>query len=148
MGLRTEGYFELPHGLIPAVQAVKDTEPSHPALGILRESYIAADLGAFLEFWKANPGFPFLAVATRKGDLVDRRGLVFGGHHSSKRAAHSIVQREIDLRETAKALAEDQKTHDEQKAIIDSLNARLAEAEQNVEQRLADVLLATQNSAA
>jgi len=145
--LRSEGYYELPPGLVPAVQAVADTEPSHPALGVLRESYIADDLGAFLEFWKANPAFPFLAVATKKGDLVDRRGLVYGGFHSSKRAAHSIVQREIDLRETAKALADDQKSHDEQKAGIDVLNQRLAEAEQTLEQRRADVLAATQTQA-
>ena len=148
MGLRTEGFFELPPGLVPAAKAVSDTAPSHPALGVLRESYIADDLGAFLEFWKANPAFPFLAVATRKGDLVDRRGLVYGGHHSTKRAAHSIVQREIDLRETAKALAEDQKVHDEQKAAIDALNLRLTEAEQNLEQRRGEVLAATQSLAA
>ena len=148
IGLRTEGHFELPPGLVPAVNAVSETEAGHPALGVLRESYLADDLGAFLEFWKANPGFAFLAVATRKGDLVDRRGLVYGGHHSSKRAAHSIVQREIDLRETAKALADDQKQHDDQKAVIEGLTARLAEAEQTLEQRRADVLTATQTLAA
>jgi chromosome segregation protein len=147
IGLRSEGYFALPPGLVPAVEAVADTDAAHPALGVLRESYIADDLGAFLEFWRANPGFAFLAVATRKGDLVDRRGLIFGGHHSSRRAAHSIVQREIDLRETARALAEDQKSHDEQKVIIDALNARLAEAEQALEQRRAEVLAATQTLA-
>ncbi|MSU72094.1 MAG: chromosome segregation protein SMC [Opitutus sp.] len=148
IGLRTEGHFELPPGLVPAAQAVTDTDPGHPALGVLRESFVADDLNAFLDFWKANPAFPFLAVATRKGDLVDRRGLVYGGHHSSKRAAHSIVQREIDLRETAKALVDEQKAHDDQKAIIDGLNARLAEAEQTLEQKRAEVLTATQTLAA
>lgn len=148
IGLRTEGHFELPPGLVPAVQAVTDTDAGHPALGVLRESFVADDLNAFLDFWKANPAFPFLAVATRKGDLVDRRGLVYGGHHSSKRAAHSIVQREIDLRETAKALADEQKAHDDQKTFIDGLNARLAEAEQTLEQRRAEVLTATQTLAA
>ena len=148
MSLRTEGHFELPPGLVPAAKAVSETVASHPALGVLRESYIADDLGAFLEFWKANPAFPFLAVATRKGDLVDRRGLIYGGHHSTKRAAHSIVQREIDLRETAKALADDQKIHDEQKAAIDALNLRLTEAEQTLELRRGDVLAATQTLAA
>jgi chromosome segregation protein len=148
IGLRTEGFFELPAGLVPATGAVAETEAGHPALGVLRESYVADDLNAFLAFWKENPGFPFLAVATRKGDLVDRRGLVYGGHHSSKRAAHSIVQREIDLRETSRALADDQKAHDEQKLVIDALNARLAEAEQTLEQRRGDVLAATQAVAA
>lgn len=139
---------ELPAGLTPAVHALGDMDPAHPALGVLSECYVADDLGAFLEFWKANPGFAFLAVATRKGDLVDRRGFVYGGHHSSKRSANSIVQREIDLRETARLLAEEQKVHDEQKAAIEALNARLTEAEQTLEQRRADVLAATQTLAA
>jgi chromosome segregation protein len=110
-------------------------------------SYIADDLAQFLEFWKANPAFAFLAVATRKGEVVDRRGLIFGGHQS-KKSSNSIVQREIDLRETARLLADEQKAHDEQKAVIDSLNARLAEAEQTLEQRRADVLTITQTLAA
>ena len=139
---------ELPPGLVPARDAVADTDPAHPALGVLGECYVADDLNAFLEFWQTSPAFPFLAVATRKGDLVDRRGLIYGGHHSSKRAAHSIVQREIDLRETSKALAEDQKAHDDQKAVIEALNLRLTEAEQTLEQRRADVLAATQSFAA
>ena len=139
---------ELPAGLFPALQAVSDTDPAHPALGLLRECYIADDLGAFLDFWKANPAFGFLAVVTRKGDLVDRRGLVYGGYHSAKKSSASIVQREIDLRETAKALADEQKAHDDQKAVIDALNARLAEAEQTLEQRRADVLTMTQTLAA
>jgi len=139
---------ELPPGLTPATAAVGEVEPGHPAFSVLRECYIADDLGAFLEYWKANPSFAFLAVATPKGDLVDRRGLIYGGHHSAKKSSNSIVQREIDLRETAKALADEQKAHDDQKVVIDALNARLAEAEQALEQRRADVLTATQTVAA
>ncbi|MDB6168567.1 MAG: chromosome segregation protein [Verrucomicrobia bacterium] len=146
-GWRTDNRGNLPSGLVPATDAVNG-EAGHPALGVLGECYIADDLGAFLEFWKANPGFGFLAVATRKGDLVDRRGLVYGGHHSARKSSNSIVQREIDLRETAKALADDQKLHDDQKAQIEALGARLAASEQTLEQRRADVLAVTQTLAA
>lgn len=139
---------DLPAGLQSATQALVTGEGGHPAASVLSTCYIADDLPAFLEFWKANPAFSFLAVATRKGDLVDRRGLIYGGHHSPKKSANSIVQREIDLRETAKALADEQKAHDDQKAVIDALNARLAEAEQALEQRRAEVLAATQTLAA
>ncbi len=138
----------LPVFLRPATQALAGDAAGHPAAGILATCYIADDLGAFLEFWSANPGFAFLAVATRKGDLVDRRGLIYGGHHNGRKSSGSIVQREIDLRETAKALADDQKVHDEQKAQIDALGVRLAAAEQAVEQRRAEVLTVTQNVAA
>ena len=147
-GSRLDPRAELPAGLVPATVALSDADPAHPAAGVLSECFIADDLGAFLEYWKAHPEFGFLAVATRKGDLVDRRGLVYGGHHSSRKSANSIVQREIDLRETARALADDQQLHDAQKAQIDALSARLAAAEQTLEQRRADVLAVTQTVAA
>jgi chromosome segregation protein len=147
MGAGTGAPTNLPPGLVPAIAAVEESDPNHPALGVLSECYVAEDLGAFLEFWRANPAFAFLAVATRKGDLVDRRGLIYGGHHGGKRSAQSIVQREIDLRETGRALVEDQKLHDDHKAAIDALNARLLEAEQSLEQRRAEVLTATQTLA-
>lgn len=136
---------DLPPGLLAATQALGFAEPSHPAVALLSACYVADDLNAFLEFWKTRPDFRFLSVATRQGHLVDQRGLIFGGHH--KKSANSIMQREVDLRETAKALADDQLHHDQQRAVIDSLQARLAEAEANLEQRRQDVLLATQNVA-
>jgi len=147
-GVRQEAAYELPAGLISASTSVSSDIEGHPALALFGSCYIADDLPAFLEFWRANPGFAFLAVATRKGDLVDRRGLVYGGYHGSKKSSNSIVQREIDLRETAKVLADEQRLHDEQKLAIDALNARLAEAEQLLEQRRAEILAITQTVAA
>ncbi|MFI5357181.1 MAG: chromosome segregation protein SMC [Opitutales bacterium] len=139
---------ELPPFLVPARQALADPGVDHPAASILAACYVADDLGAFLEFWRANPQFGFLAVATRKGELVDRRGLVYGGHHSSKKSANSIVQREVDLRETARGLVADQKLHDDQRAVIEGISARLTAAEQTLEQRRAEVLTVTQSLAA
>jgi len=147
-GNGNNGGADLPAGLLPALEALQGVDPAHPAVGVLSACYLADDLGAFLEYWKVNPDFGFLAVATRKGDLVDRRGLVYGGHHSNRKSANSLVQREIDLRETARGLADDQKAHDDQKAVIDSLNQKLAAAEQALEERRADVLAATQALAA
>lgn len=83
-GVRQEAAYELPAWLVPASLAVSSQVEGHPALALFGSCYIADDLTAFLEFWRANPGFAFLAVATRKGDLVDRRGLVYGGFHGSK----------------------------------------------------------------
>ena len=137
----------LPAFLTPALGIFSDIDGNHPALSLLSACYIADDLGAFLEFLKANPAFAFLAVATRKGEIVDRRGLVSGGH-AGKKSSHSIVQREIDLRETGKALIEDQRQHDEQKAQADALNARIAEAEALLEQKRNEVLAVTQQLAA
>lgn len=137
----------LPAFLAPATSILAHADANHPIYSLLSSCYVAEDLGAFLEFWKANPAFAFLAVATRKGEIVDRRGLVSGGH-SGKKSSHSIVQREIDLRETGKALIEDQRQHDEQKALTDALNVRIAEAEATVEQKRTEVLNTTQQLAA
>lgn len=136
----------LPSFLTPASAALGDVDPAHPALSVLSACYIADDLSAFLEFWKTNPNFSFLSVATRKGEIVDRRGLIFGGH--AKKPGNSIVQREIDLRETGKALIEDQRLHDDQKALIDGISARLAEAERTLEEKREEVLSSTQQVAA
>jgi chromosome segregation protein len=138
----------LPPGLHPATEALRDPGAAHPAAALLDACYLADDLNSFLEYWRANPGFPFLAVATRRGEIVDRRGLVSGGHRSEKKHADGIVQREIDLGETARALAEDQKTHDGQKARIDEIAARLTANEQALEQHRAELLASTQVVAA
>ncbi len=135
----------LPAGLTPATSALLNLDTTHPAAALLGSCYVAENLHAFLDFWKENPAFSFLAVATTKGEIVDRRGLVFGGF--AKKNNNSIVQREIDLRETARLLADDQQAHDDQKAVIDNLNARLAEAEISLEAKRAEVLEASQNVA-
>ena len=135
----------LPAGLTPATASLVNMDPAHPAAALLGACYVAENLNAFLDFWRENPSFSFLAVATAKGEIVDRRGLVFGGY--AKKSNNSIVQREIDLRETARLLADDQKAHDDQKAVIDSLNTRLAEAEVTLEAKRAEVLEASQNVA-
>jgi chromosome segregation protein len=136
----------LPAGLRPATEAIANLDAGHPAASILSACYLADDLGAFLEFWKANPAFGFLMVATPKGDLVDRRGLIYGGHH--KKPANSIVQREVDLRETGKAVVSEQKAHDDQRGVIEQLNATLAAAEQTLEQKRKEVLATSQHAAA
>jgi len=148
VGATPVGASELPAFLRPATQALNGFDGEHPAVSILASCYLADNLESFLEYWKANPDFSFLAVATRKGDLVDRRGLVYGGYHSSKKSANSIVQREIDLRETATALAISQKDHDEQRLVIEGVNTRLTTAEETLEQKRAEVLSLTQNVAA
>jgi chromosome segregation protein len=138
------GGAELPTGLIHASAALAQIDDAHPARAVLASCYIADDLGAFLDHWRQHPEFAFLSVATRKGEVVDRRGLVSGGHSSQKRNSNSIVQREIDLRETARALADDQKAGEELRVLGESLGARIAASEQQLEERRAGVISATQ----
>lgn len=136
---------DLPGFLRPATAAIINLDQDHPATALLSACYLADDLHAFLDYWSANPDFGFVAVATRKGELVDRRGLVSGGFN--KKPENSIVQREIDLRETAKALADEQRKHDEQKTVIDAINEQLAAAESALEAKRNEVLEASQQVA-
>ena len=135
----------LPPGLRAATEALDGHDSDHPAVALLGSCYLADDLGAFLTYWRANPAFRFLAVATAKGELVDSRGVVFGGFR--KKGGASLVQREIDLRETAMALADDQIAHDAQRQVIDALQARLNEAESGLELKRVEVLEASQDLA-
>jgi len=137
--------LSLPPGLRLATAALDGHEAGHPALALLGSCYLADDLGAFLEYWRANPEFRFLAVATAKGELVDARGVIYGGFR--KKGGNSLVQREIDLRETAVALADDQIAHDAQRQIIESLQQQLTEAEQGLEDKRGEVLEASQTLA-
>jgi chromosome segregation protein len=148
LGTGTLAASELPAGLTPATSALASIDDGHPASAILASCYVADDLGAFLEFWKANPAFSFLAVATRKGEVVDRRGLVSGGHASSKKQSSGIVQREIDIKETSKALVDDQRVHDEIRVQNEALNVRIAAAERDLEEKRAAVMTSTQSLAA
>ncbi len=145
MAASDDGAAALPEFLRPATSALINVDASHPASALLGACYLADDLNAFLDYWSANPSFSFVAVATRKGEMVDRRGLVYGGFN--KKPENSIVQREIDLRETAKAIADEQKKHDDQKQVIEELNAKLAAAEQALEDRRKEVLEATRLAA-
>ncbi len=147
IGIKPDALADLPAGLQTARMLLKDPDQKHPAVALLDACYIVDDLGSFLDTWRANPALSFLAVATRKGEVVDRRGLVTGGHASAKNQANSLVQREVDLRETARALNDEQKAHDEQRAKIDVLNAAVTAAEQAIEIAREAVLLATQNAA-
>jgi chromosome segregation protein len=124
---------ELPAFLKPGTAVLAAGNESHPVAALLESCYVANDLGEFLSYWAANPGFQFLLVATPKGEWVDRRGLVSGGH--LKRPAGGIVQREVDVRETTRELTRDQKEHDRQQAAIESMSAELAAAEARVNER-------------
>lgn len=137
----------LPDFLQPAAAAILNPGASAGVRAVLAQCFIAESLPAFLDFWARHPGFSFLAVSTRQGALVDRRGLVAGGHRNEKKAAASLVHREIDLRDTQRALADDQRGHEAQKAAVDDIAARLTAAEQEMEARRGEVMAANQRLA-
>jgi len=111
---------------VPAPPRAKGTNPTlpssiRPALGVvtlrdgqgaiqprlenlLGDCYLADTLDDFLTFWAANPGFEFGLAATARGEVVDRRGLIFGGLANSGKKEGSFLQRETDIRRLRKEL--------------------------------------------
>ena len=49
----------------------------------------------FLAYWEEHPEFNFLLVATAKGELVDRRGLIYGGHGGGQSDSYLLREAEI-----------------------------------------------------
>jgi len=129
------------NGSIPDfLQAARDlvTTPKtgsgpHPVAALLGPCYVTNDLGAFLSYWQANPDFSFLLVASKDGELVDCRGLVFGGY--KKEGTGGILEREIELRETSEDIAADTSRLATLRSEADQLNKALDAAELEVENR-------------
>lgn len=111
--------------------------------------FLCDDLARFLAYRAEHPDFEFLLVATATGELVDRRGLIYGGRKASKTgagAAGGFFQREAEikrLRETVgtenDALTtlnlgamEIQARMDESEAEVESARRRAGELEQEV----------------
>ncbi len=104
-----KGKVKLPSWLVPAGAVVK---PKNNSAGPLTESlfadcYFCDSLGDFLDFWKENPNFSFLLTATKGGELVDRRGLVYGGHKRGESATY--LQRKAELAKLKKAEGKEEK---------------------------------------
>ncbi len=124
---------EPPSFLMPATElfTASDEDGRHPLKVLLSRSYYTNSAAEFLEFWKDNPHFGFLHVATAKGELIDRRGLVFGGFGKGKE--NSILQREADIQELMADIAEEQKRHLRLKEEAEALQKKLEQAEKGVE---------------
>jgi chromosome segregation protein len=99
---------ELPAGIRRALSAVTLREGNaawQPRLeGLLGDCYLADSLESFLSFWAAHPEFEFGLAATARGEVVDRRGLIFGGVADGGKKENSFLQRESDIRRLRKEL--------------------------------------------
>ena len=70
--------------------------------------YFAETLQGFVSFWSENPNFQFALVATRNGELIDARGLIYGGTESGEKSA-GVLERSSQILELEKAIAKDRK---------------------------------------
>ncbi|EDY80665.1 chromosome segregation protein SMC [Verrucomicrobiia bacterium DG1235] len=127
---------DLPDWLKPASAYVSLKEDSsHDSLrAVLASCYVVDDLAAFLKWHEGRSDFRFLQVASRKGETVDARGLVTGGYKGKVKNS-SILQREVELKQTQKELDEEQKALELARAEAEKVNKELEAAEEQVESK-------------
>ncbi|MGB0375223.1 MAG: chromosome segregation protein SMC [Opitutales bacterium] len=98
----------------------------------LEGCYFAETLDGFIDFWTENPNFQFTLVATKNGELIDARGLIYGGAESGKKSA-GVLERSSEIQELEKAIAEDRKElnaiREEYEQVEDQRNKATAEVE-------------------
>lgn len=138
----------LPPTILPAPAALTLTQEdadSHPVAGLLAGCYLAETAGDFLEFWAQHPEFEFHFAATLNGELIDRRGLVFGGQ---RKGGTGILQRAAEAKAIAVEIEQDQEALARARQVVDELNAKLLAGEAALEERRREHVEATRQVAA
>lgn len=100
---------------------------------LLNGCYFADSLGEFIEFWQKNPEFSFLLVATEHGELVDARGLIYGGVKRGKSEGSGFLKRESEIRECKKKVEVQKKLLDELMQSGKKANQKVDQAEEGLE---------------
>ena len=131
VGGNSSGSKDLPDWLKPALEFIELGDDDDALKSVLSASYVVEDVAQFLKWWEGQPDFKFLQVASRKGESVDSRGLATGGYKKGKNS--SILQREIELRQTRKELEADQKTLQAARDEAEKINKQLEASEDAVE---------------
>lgn len=103
-------------------------------VGLLSHCYFADDLKNFILFWEENPEFEFLFAATQNGELIDSRGLVYGGLASSEKSAN-IIERESEIRELRTVIQSDRKALNTTRDQLASIEKQHSAAETIMEEQ-------------
>lgn len=101
---------DLPSHIVKVSSVVQITEKNLETTinRYLDGCYFAETLESFIDFWSENPNFQFALVATRDGELIDARGLVYGGADSGEKSA-GVLERSSQILELEKAITKDRK---------------------------------------
>lgn len=120
---------ELPEFLksAPELVLIKDEKLKKRWDQLLEECYFAQNLETFLEYWKKNPDFNFQWIATQHGELIDARGLIYGGIKHGSSEGSGFLQRKTQIREY-------QKEVNRQKKILDALLEQGHKSQEKVNQ--------------
>ncbi len=124
-----------PDWLKPANEIVgaREAEMEGYLAALLGDCYFCDRISDFLDFWRENPEFEFLFVATRSGELVDRRGLFYGGHKAGQ--GDTFLQRAERQKMLKESRKEGEKERDVLKEEAQRLFGQLEEKESLVESK-------------
>ena len=125
--------IDAPEFLIRADSVVdsKEFRTSQALERVLAGCYICEDVEAFLAFWKATPEFAFSRIASRSGDLVDRRGWFVGGH--SKNEPDSILERVNQIRDLKTKIGEHETGLEGKRASARGIDEKLEKVKEAIE---------------
>ncbi|PWU06353.1 MAG: chromosome segregation protein SMC, partial [Verrucomicrobia bacterium] len=114
------------------VVTIKDGKYKTRWEGLLEGCYFAENLENFLEFWKSKKEFEFQLVATKHGELVDARGLIYGGVKRGKSEGSGFLQREKEIRACKDKVEEQKKIFEELLMEGKKWETQVAEAEEKL----------------
>lgn len=106
----------LPEFLKPAGKyaLIKDEKLKKRWDQLLEDCYFSDNLEIFLNYWHDNPDFNFQWVVTQLGELINYKGLIYGGSKYKKNEESGFLQRQSQIRKYRKKAQE-------QKKILDDL---------------------------
>lgn len=104
---------DLPASIISASSVIKVLqEELKPLLeDYLEGCYFCESLESFIEYWSNNPGFQFSLVATKQGEMLDYRGLIYGGSESSEQTT-GVLERANEIHTIEAEIESDRKEMD------------------------------------
>ncbi len=114
---------KLPETVVSVLSAisVEDKTLKRAIQSLLANCYFAETLETFVQFREKHPDFRFHYAATLKGELIDGRGLIYGGQASGEKATN-IIERESEIRKLRKEIQAERKA-------LNALRDKLAELE-------------------
>lgn len=133
----------LPDFLKPAMQVVnvQDSKFLPRWEQLLYGCYFTDNLEEFIAFWQDNPSFDFQWVVTFNGELVDARGLIYGGARRDKSKSSGFLQRESEIRVLKEKFVEQRKLLDNSMANAKDAQEKVDQAEKEVEEVRRNVAL-------
>lgn len=126
-----------PEWLVPARRVVMPRDEAFAPVinSLFAGCYLCDDFNQFICWWREHPEFDFMLVAFAGGELLDRRGLVYGGKKAAKTGAATtgIFQREAEINRLRAVVAEENEALTALNVNAMELQSRMDECDSEIE---------------